>query len=211
MCRTTPNSPSLATIEAGGRRYLARRVVNAAGAWAELVGRQAGASRVPLLAYRRHLYESRAFGRAAARWPFVWDLTRRLYFRPSARGLLLSPCDRDLFRPGSAGASRAESPDPRLRRVMAKKLRSFSNALASITIDSEKAGLRTMTPDGRFAVGEDPRARGFFWVAGLGGHGVTTCFSVGKLAADLIAGRRVDAALARALSPARFTKGKNAS
>ena len=58
----------------------------------------------------------------------------------------------------------------------------------SARLTKARSGLRTMTPDGRFVVGSDPKVPDFFWVAGLGGHGVTTCFSVGRLAADLISG-----------------------
>ncbi len=197
-------------VSTSGRPVLASVVVNAAGAWASKIGEKAGATRVPLPAYRRHLYESPAFGRAAARWPFVWDLSRQLYFRPTARGLLLSPCDKVFFRPGPE-APRSESVDPRMRGLLLRKLKAFSSQLASVTIGAGRSGLRTVTPDGRFVIGEDPALPGFFWVAGLGGHGVTTCFSVGKLAAALITGRPTDAKLARALSPARFLKGTNAS
>jgi D-arginine dehydrogenase len=68
------------------------------------------------------------------------------------------------------------------------------------------AGQRTFALDGRFVVGWDPRCRGLFWVAALGGHGVTTSPSVGRLAADLlVAGPGTPASpIARALSPARL-------
>lgn len=69
-----------------------------------------------------------------------------------------------------------------------------------------KSGLRTMTPDGRFVIGEDKKQKGFFWVAGLGGHGVTTCFSVGDLAARMVLGKNVDKKLRKALSPGRFER-----
>ena len=63
-----------------------------------------------------------------------------------------------------------------------------------------------MTPDGRFVIGEDSKLKGFFWVAGLGGHGVTTSFSVGNLSSDLILGRKREKFLVDALSPKRFFK-----
>ena len=61
-----------------------------------------------------------------------------------------------------------------------------------------------MTPDGRFVIGEDVKLKNFFWVAGLGGHGVTTCFSVGRLASDIIMGNTFDYELEKSLSPKRF-------
>ncbi|MEE9143684.1 MAG: FAD-dependent oxidoreductase, partial [Candidatus Binatia bacterium] len=56
----------------------------------------------------------------------------------------------------------------------------------SVGIKKSWAGIRTLSSDGRFLIGWDPQVRGFFWVAGLGGHGVTTSSSVGSLAASLI-------------------------
>ena len=47
-----------------------------------------------------------------------------------------------------------------------------------------------MTSDGRFIIGWDPKVENFFWVAGLGGHGMTTSAAVGELAADLLLGDR---------------------
>lgn len=189
-------------VMAGGRRYAAPRLVNAAGAWASDVARKAGATAVPLHAYRRHLYVSPGTG-ATKQWPFVWDLSHDLYFRPVKEGLLLSPCDKAFFPLEEALAS--ESVDPDMAGVLQKKLGKFSPKLAKLRLRSGKAALRTMTPDGRFVIGEDPAAKGFFWAAGLGGHGVTTSFSVGRLVADLALGRRVNAVIAKALSPARFT------
>ena len=51
---------------------------------------------------------------------------------------------------------------------------------------------------------EDKRRKDFYWVAGLGGHGVTACFSVGDLAADLVLGLKVDDRFQKALAPERF-------
>jgi len=192
-------------IKAGNKNIFAKQVVNAAGAWAGLVGKIAGAVPVPLVAYRRHLYETKAFGNSAGRWPFVWDVSRHFYFRPLQRGLLLSPCDKQPFklrfgkRPGVA-----ESVDPRMKQNLMRKLKGFSKNFSEIKIGHGKAGLRTMAPDGRFVIGEDPKLKGFFWVAGLGGHGVTTSFSVGNLVAGLVSGKRKKDNFLKALSPARF-------
>ena len=192
-------------IKAGNKNIFAKQVVNAAGAWAGLVGKIAGAVPVPLVAYRRHLYETKAFGKSAGRWPFVWDVSRHFYFRPIRRGLLLSPCDKQPFklrfgkRPGVA-----ESVDPRMKQNLIRKLKGFSKNLSEIKIGRGKAGLRTMAPDGRFVIGEDPKLKGFFWVAGLGGHGVTTSFSVGNLVAGLVSGKIKKDNFLKSLSPARF-------
>jgi D-arginine dehydrogenase len=47
--------------------------------------------------------------------------------------------------------------------------------------------MRTFVSDDEFVIGADPRLRGLYWVAGLGGHGVACAPLVGRLAADWIA------------------------
>ncbi|HTL70622.1 MAG TPA: FAD-dependent oxidoreductase [Candidatus Eisenbacteria bacterium] len=195
-------------VRAGGETFGAGRLVNAAGAWAGEVARLAGATRVPLTAYRRHLY----FGRVKPfdkKWPFVWDISRGLYFRPYGGRLLASPCDKEPFALSDRRrAARAESPDPRVERSLEGKIRGFGGGIAGFRIEERKAALRTMTPDGRFVVGEDAKLGNFFWVAALGGHGVTTSFSTGRLAAGIVLGRRQDPFLVKAFSPARFLRSR---
>ncbi len=191
-------------VKAGRKVFLTNKIVNAAGGWAGLVGEKGGASKIPLKAYRRHLFTSRPFASAQRTWPFVWDISHDVYFRPEeGKCLLLSPCDKTAVTRQYAAACKEEI-DPRIKRVLVEKLNCFSGQFKGIKIASVKSGLRTMTPDGRFAIGEDPKLKGFFWVAGLGGHGVTTSFSVGDLASDLILGKKADSRLAKAMSPARF-------
>ncbi len=187
-------------VKAGGKEIFAKKLVNAAGAWASWVAEKAGASVLPLTPYRRHLFVSRVSGRAAQKWPFVWDVSHDFYFRPTPQGLLISPCDRAAEKKGD----RREKVNPAMKGILKKKLNRFSRSLGKLPLGGAKSGLRTMAPDGRFVVGKDPRHEGFYWVAGLGGHGVTTCFSVGRLAADVILGKKADNRLVKALSPGRF-------
>ena len=51
------------------------------------------------------------------------------------------------------------------------------------------AGLRTFAPDRTPVVGFDPRAEGFFWLAGQGGYGFQSAPAIARLVSDLIAGR----------------------
>jgi glycine/D-amino acid oxidase-like deaminating enzyme len=186
--------------------FVTRRIVNAAGAAAPFVARLAGASALPLKPYRRHLFKSRPYAEPVGGWPFVWDVEHNLYFRPVDDALLLSPCDRTAVS-GRYAAEGREKLDRRMKALLFKKIKTFRAGFRGLKIKEGKSGLRTMTPDGRFVVGEDPKLKDFYWVAGLGGHGVTTCFPVGELAANLILGRKHDRAMARALSPKRFKKG----
>ena len=66
------------------------------------------------------------------------------------------------------------------------------------------SGLRTFAPDRVPVVGEDPRVRGFFWLAGQGGCGIETSPLIGQIAADLLVDGRTERFDARRLAPARF-------
>ncbi|MBI2359910.1 MAG: FAD-binding oxidoreductase [Deltaproteobacteria bacterium] len=169
-------------VRVPGETIRAAAVINAAGPWASVIGRLAGAIDAPLRPCRRHLFVSVPLAWVDPAWPFVWDVTHDLYFRPEAGGLLLCPCDQEETAPGDPPL------DDWVTELLAEKIRRFVPRISDIAIKKRWAGLRTLSPDGRFAIGWDPRITGFFWVAGLGGHGVTTSYGVGGLAADLILG-----------------------
>ncbi|MCG3176739.1 MAG: FAD-dependent catabolic D-arginine dehydrogenase DauA [Candidatus Omnitrophica bacterium] len=200
-------NPAGFTVRTAKGAYRAPVVVNAAGAWASRIAYLAGASRMPLAPYRRHLYECAYRDRTAANWPFVWDLSADLYFRPIQGGLLMSPCDKRPFRPGAAGRlpGGEESTDRKVREIFIKKAAEYSPSFSGLRILKERAGLRTMTPDGRFLIGPDPVLEGFHWAAGLGGHGVTTAFPVGRLAAASALGRAQSSELGPHL-PSRYRR-----
>ena len=189
-------------VHSGTRKWFCKKIVNAAGAWAGWVAEKSGASLVPLTAYRRHLYFTKPDPAPKGLWPFVWDLSHDFYFRPIGRRIMLSPCDKT---PETRG-DRGEKVNPAMKNALLGKLKAFSGSLGGLRIERAQSGLRTMTPDGRFVIGEDRKLKNFYWVAGLGGHGVTTCFSVGKLAAGLVLGSKTDDKMKAALSPGRFSE-----
>ncbi len=158
----------------------AETVINAAGPWAGVVGKMAGAVEVVLRPCRRHLFVSAPLPWVDPGWPFVWDDAHGIYFRPDMGGLLLCPCDQDEMSPGIPPT------DETIAESLAEKIKRHFPGIADIAIRKSWAGLRTLSSDGRFVIGWDPKVRGFFWVAGLGGHGVTTSSAVGALAASLI-------------------------
>lgn len=172
-------------------------VVNAAGAWAGSVGKMAGAGDLSLRPLRRHLFVTVPLPWVDPRWPFVWDVSHDLYFRPEVGGLLLCPCDQEEMEPGIPPTDNA------VVELLAEKIRSYLPAASDVAIKTSWAGLRTFSPDGRFVIGEDPKIKGFFWVAALGGHGMTTSYGVGRLAADLILDGK---GRGKEFSPARFAE-----
>ncbi len=158
----------------------AEAVINAAGPWAGAIGRLAGAADVPLRPCRRHLFVTAPVSWVDPGWPFVWDDGHGIYFRPDSGGLLLCPCDQEEMAPGIPPT------DSSVVELLAEKIRRRFPGISDVAIMKSWAGFRTLSADGRFVIGWDPRVRGFFWVAGLGGHGVTTSSAVGALAASLI-------------------------
>ena len=171
-------------------------VINAAGAWAGAIGEMAGAVKVPLRPRRRHLFVTPPLPWVDPRWPFVWDVTHDVYFRPDSGGLLLCPCDQDEMPPGIPPT------DGSAQALLAEKVTRYLPGIPNVAIKQSWAGLRTLSGDGRFVIGWDPKIQGFFWVAGLGGHGVTTSSSAGALAASLIL--KPDGEKASEFSPERF-------
>lgn len=188
----------VAAVVTGDEVITTEAIINAAGAWAGVIGELAGAVELRLHPCRRHLFVTSPLSWVNQGWPFVWDITHDVYFRPESGGLLLCPCDQEEMAPGIPPT------DDSITQLLAEKVERYLPGISNIAIRKSWAGLRTLSADGRFVIGWDPKVRGFFWVAGLGGHGVTTSSSVGSLAARLILdtnGKR-----AEEFSPMRFTK-----
>lgn len=173
-------------------------IVNAAGAWANEVAQMAGIDGLRMRPYRRHLMVTPTVDFVQPFWPIVWDVEHEYYFRPEVGGLLLSPGDEE-----PVGEPRAVR-DPRALELLAKKLGQHCPALAGVPVARFWAGLRTIAEDRRFAVGWDRRVEGLFWVAGLGGHGVTGSHAIGEFAAREILGLKTDDALRKGFDPMRL-------
>jgi glycine/D-amino acid oxidase-like deaminating enzyme len=183
-------------IATGNGPLQTRNLINASGAWANTIGQMAGAAPLPLRPCRRHLFVSGPLPWVDKNWPFIWDVTHDIYFRPEGDGLLLCACDQQELPPGDPPLS------GEVQELLAEKIQTYMPALSEVSISRGWAGFRTLTPDGRFVIGWDARVKGLFWVAGLGGHGMTTSAAVGRLAADLLLsgpGNR-----AEAFTPERF-------
>jgi D-arginine dehydrogenase len=180
-------------------RLRAGVIINSSGAWANVIAKMAGAKELPLRPCRRHLFISPPIDWVDPRWPFVWDVTHDIYFRPEGEGLLLCACDQQELSPGDPPV------DESVKELLAEKIDRFLPSLSGISISKGWAGFRTLTPDGRFVIGWDATLANFFWVAGLGGHGMTTSAAVGELAADLLLGGRENKS--PAFSPERFATG----
>lgn len=188
-------------IETAAGAFAAPVVVNAAGAWADTVAGLAGLSPLGLQPMRRTAAILPApKDHDIENWPLVASAAEAWYFKPEAGKLLVSPAEEDPVEPMDAW------PDD---MVLAEGLWRFEQAVSVPVTRVERswAGLRTFAPDRTPVAGFDPRAEGFFWLAGQGGNGIQAAPGLARLAAGLIAGQAhgLAAGVVAAVSPSRFT------
>jgi D-arginine dehydrogenase len=186
------------------QRLSAPVVINAAGAWCDLVGAMAGARPIALVPKRRTvLIFDPPRGADIERWPSVNDIGETFYFKPDAGRILGSPEDETPMEPCDA------FPDDLDVALAIDRIQRAAD-LPVVHIQRKWAGLRSFVADGCPVVGFDPDATGFFWLAGQGGYGIETSPAMGRLAAGLASGRGVPSDLAAAgvtaaaVAPARL-------
>src|SRR5262249_54885886 len=81
-------------VQAGDRPLSARLVVNAGGAWANVVAALASLPALGLVPKRRTAFNIAApAGHDPTEWPLVNDVGGAFYFKPDAGQLLVSPAD----------------------------------------------------------------------------------------------------------------------
>ena len=160
-------------------RHEANILINAAGAWADEVGRLAGARPVGLTPLRRTviLIPGPANG-ASVDWPAVMDVGETFYFKPEGRKLLASPADETPSPPCDA------QPEELDVAVCVDRLERAID-LPVARIERSWAGLRTFAPDRTPVVGFDTEVAGLFWLAGQGGYGIQTAPALSQVAAAL--------------------------
>lgn len=165
-------------LSIGGERIGARVVVNAAGAWCDVVAARCGVVPVGLVPKRRTAF---AFvGPDGHRdWPMVIDFDEQWYFKPEGPNVLASPAD----------AVPVEPHDVRHREEDVARGIERIEAVSTLRIRSVRtawAGLRSFVADSRPLNGWDDSVPGFYWLAGQGGFGIKTSPAMGRYAAAMI-------------------------
>jgi glycine/D-amino acid oxidase-like deaminating enzyme len=181
-------------VETSRGRIEAEILVDAAGAWASRVAALAGATPLPLVPWKRHLFVLEGMEPLRPETPFAWSLEREFYFRPDSGRLLLSICDEE------RSAELEPTVSPGITQEAADLVLKQLPALAGARVRQVWSCFRTKPADGRFVIGWDPQLERFFWVAGLGGHGVGCSWEVGRLAAAVFERREA--------APAAFSPGR---
>jgi D-arginine dehydrogenase len=179
-------------------------LVNAAGAWGDVVAAMAGAKPVGLVPKRRSVgVVPPPPGVDANALPLVTDVGETWYAIPQSGKLLVSSADATPVEPHDAYAD---------DMAIAEGIERFQHAaeIEVTRLEHSWGGLRTFAPDGNPAVGFDPYTEGFFWLVGQGGYGIQSAPALSRAAAALVLGGAipsdvVDAGLdPRDIAPGRF-------
>ena len=187
-------------VETAAGPFEAPVVVNAAGAWGDVVAGRAGIAPVGLQPMRRSIAVVPVpDGHDARRWPLTASAAEDWYAKPDGGRLWVSPADEDPVDPHDAW------PDD---MVLAEGIDRFQSMVdMEVTrVERSWAGLRTFAPDRTPVAGAEPEAEGFVWLVGQGGYGIQTSPALSLLAADLILGLppALPEATVAALASARF-------
>jgi D-arginine dehydrogenase len=176
---------------ADGRTVRARALVNAAGAWADVVAGLCGVRPVGLTPRRRSAFIFAApDGMDCTGWPAVVGVDESFYFKPDATRLLGSPANADPVPPHDVVPEELDIAlgIHRIQEVTTLVIRRPHRAWA---------GLRSFVRDGELVVGWDDARDGFFWLAAQGGYGIQTAAAAAELGAALLRGEPLPARLAR--------------
>lgn len=140
----------------------------------------------PLIPHKRHLFflhkKNNVFKQenVHAQTPILWDEAREFYVRHETGGLLAThgdqtPCAEDDFN------------------LQPTQLESFEKSAVTVfpwledyAVARYWACLRTFTLDGRPLIGFDPLVKNLFWLAGLGGRGMSISLMLPTIAATAL-------------------------
>lgn len=185
-----------------------RKIVNAAGAWADDFAAMAGLDRLGIVPYRRTaITVDGPEGLDLSTMPIVNEVEEAFYFKPESGRIMVSPAD---ATPSEACDAQPEELDV----AYAAHFLSESTTLPIKHIAHKWAGLRSFASDKRQVVGFSPQDENFFWLAGQGGSGILTSPALSAWAAGVFLEGAPPADLCKAglqagfFSPARLSGGK---
>ena len=175
------------TAETPAGSFTAPVVVNAAGAWADVIAGLAGVTPIGLVPKRRTAFTfDPPAGMDCDAFPTVGDVTDSFYFKPEAGRVLVSPADATPSPPCDA---QPEELDVAIAADRMEQVTTFEVR----RVTHKWAGLRSFVADGVMVAGFAPGAAGFFWLAGQGGYGIQTSPAMGRLTAALATGEPMPA------------------
>lgn len=191
------------TLGPGGETVRARVVVNAAGAWGDVLAGLAGVPPLGLQPRRRSAFVfAPPAGVDHRAWPMAIGIDESWYMKPDAGQLLASPANADPVPPHDVQPEEIDIAlgIDRLQQMTTLTIRRPGRTWA---------GLRSFVSDGGPVAGFDDGAPGFFWLVGQGGYGIQTTPALGRAAAALACGEPLpDELLAQGLTAAALAPGR---
>lgn len=160
-------------------------LVNASGAWADVVGQMAGAEKVDLTPKRRTVAIIGApEGAEIADYPITIDIDEQFYLKPDAGRLLISPADETASAPCDA------QPEEMDIAICVDRIETAFD-LSVRRIENKWAGLRSFVPDGAPVADYSQQVENFFWLVGQGGYGIQTAPALSEYASAKILRRDI--------------------
>lgn len=186
------------TVRTDSSEWQADLVVNAAGAWGDVVAQRAGCTPVGLSPKLRTIFTARVDD-SFPPGPIVVMHPEEFYFMVARGSILGSPADETPSEPCDA---RPEETDVALAIESVNSV----TTLGIRSIESSWAGLRTFAPDRSPVVGCRDGEPGFFWLCGQGGYGIQMAPGLATFAARMVDGASTeeDRTLMDKVSPDRF-------
>ena len=192
------------SVKAGSETFDCRVIVNAAGAWGDIVAQYAGAKPLGLRPCRRTIFTFAApQGTKPHSWPFVYDIEEKFYFKLENGMILASPADEIESPPCDATPTDYEI------ALGAERIQE-ATTLEIKHIMNRWAGLRTFAPDRKPVIGFDAKVPNFFWAVGQGGFGIMTSPAISQISAALISQKKLPDSIKKlglkeeVFSPSRF-------
>ncbi len=165
--------------------FAAPVVINAAGAWADVVAERIGARKIDIQPMRRTAIAFVPPNVAVDdAWPVVIDTEEDWYFKVDAGTVLGSLADETPSEPQDAQPEELDIAltIDRIERGTTMKIERLQRSWA---------GLRSFVADRVPVVGYDPDVEGFFWCAAQGGYGIETSMGMGRVSAALASGNAI--------------------
>jgi len=197
------DAKGIAGVETARGFVSARKVVNAAGAWAASIAGMVNLD-LPVEPLRRMLIPTEPFDQFPHTAPMIIDMSNGFHFRPEALGFLLAWND-----PEETPGYKTDFEPAFIEKVLtraADRVPIFENL--AVNPKRAWAGLYEMTPDHHPILGEAPGVPGFFLANGFSGHGVMHAPATGKILADLILTGKTDLVDVSLLGLSRFAEGR---
>lgn len=158
------------TVQAG-------TIINAAGAWADIVAERCGATPLGIQPLLRTVVVIDPHN-DVSRCPYIGTVDEQLFIKPDVGRLMVSPCDETPSEPCDA------MPDE-LGVAIAMDRLERATSLRPKRVLNRLAGLRNFMPDRSPLIGADTAQESFIWCAALGGYGIQTAPAVARLCAAL--------------------------